>query len=52
MALDGDASRRVGDPYYIAEANPGAPSTDAGYRPPELKDFRMPQRASILPVTR
>jgi hypothetical protein len=52
MALVGDASRRVGDPYYFAEANPGPPSTVAGFRPPELKDFRMPQRASILPVTR
>jgi hypothetical protein len=52
IALIGKASRRVGDPYHFADANPGPPPTVAGYRAPELRDFRMPQRASMLPVTR
>jgi hypothetical protein len=52
IALVGKASRSVGDPYYFAAANPGPPRTVAGYKPPELTDFRMPQRASILPVAR
>jgi hypothetical protein len=44
--------RAVGDPYLFAEANPGPPATVPGYKPPELRDFRLPQRASILPVAR
>jgi hypothetical protein len=45
-------ARTVGDPYLFAEANPGPPPTVAGYRPPELRDFRVPQRASVLPTAR
>lgn len=52
VALIGQASRSVGEPYYFVETNPGPPATVAGYKPPELKDFRVPKRASILPVTR
>lgn len=52
VALIGQASRSVGTSYYFVESNPGPPATVAGYKPPELKDFRVPQRASILPVTR
>lgn len=48
----GGRGRIVGDPYYFAEANPGPPATVAGYKPPELKDFRVPQRAAILPGAR
>lgn len=51
-ALVGDASRSVGEPYYFVETNPGPPQTVAGYKPPERKDFRVPPRASILPVAR
>jgi Protein of unknown function (DUF2865) len=44
--------RAVGGPNLFAEANPGPPTTVPGYKPPELRDFRLPQRASILPITR
>jgi len=47
-----DGVRTVGDPYLFAEANPGPPQTVPGYKPPELRDFRLPQRASIVPVAR
>jgi hypothetical protein len=47
-----DGIRMIGDPYLFAEANPGPPPTVPGYKPPELRDFRIPQRASILPVAR
>ena len=52
MAIAGGGLRKVGDPYYFPETNPGPPATVAGYEPPELKDFRLPQRASVLPVSR
>ena len=52
VALIGKATRGVGSPYFFVEANPGPPATVAGYKPPELKDFRIPQKASILPVSR
>jgi len=52
VALIGEAKRSVGEPYYFVEANPGPPPTVAGYKPPERKDFRVPQRASMLSVTR
>jgi hypothetical protein len=52
FALVGKARRGVGDPYYLVEANPGAPATVAGYRPPEHKDFRVPRKAPTLSVTR
>jgi hypothetical protein len=48
VALVGNAERSVGEPYYFVETNPGPPATVAGYKPPELKDFRVPQRASML----
>lgn len=48
----GGTGRIVGDPYFFADANPGPPATVAGYKPPELKDYRVPQRAAILPVAR
>jgi len=48
VALVGNAERSVGEPYYFVEANPGPPATVAGYKPPERKDFRIPQRASVL----
>lgn len=52
ITLVGKASRSVGEPYYFVEANPGPPATIAGYKPPELKDFRVPRQSSMLPVTR
>jgi hypothetical protein len=48
VALVGNAQRSVGEAYYFVEANPGPPATVAGYKPPERKDFRVPQRASML----
>lgn len=44
--------RTVGDPLYAAETKTGPPPTVAGYEPPELTDFRVPQRATILPAGR
>jgi hypothetical protein len=52
IALVGKASRSVGDPYHLVEANPGPPPTVAGYKPPTRRDFRAPQRASIVPARR
>jgi len=52
VALVGKASRSVGESYYFVEGNPGPPTTVAGYKPPEFKDFRLPKRASMLRVTR
>jgi hypothetical protein len=42
--------RTVGDPYLFAETNAGPPATIAGYEPPVLEDFRVPQKASVLPA--
>ena len=52
VAAADSAVRTVGDPDYFAEAHPGPPPTVPGYEPPELKDFRLPQRATILPTGR
>lgn len=48
VALVGKAKRSVGEPYFFVEANPGPPATVAGFKAPELRDFRVPQRAPIL----
>lgn len=52
IALVGNASRGVGDPYYYVESPLGPPPTVPGYQRPEIEDFRRPQRASLLQITR
>jgi hypothetical protein len=52
VAADGSIVRTIGDPYLFAEANPGPPATIPGYKPPELKDFRLALKASMVPGTR
>ena len=44
--------RPVGKPYLFAEGNPGAPPTIAGFKPPEIKDFRAALHASMMPTLR
>jgi hypothetical protein len=52
VAADGSIVRTIGDPYLFAEANPGPPATVPGYTPPELKDFRLALKASMIPGPR
>jgi hypothetical protein len=52
VSADGSIVRTIGDPYLFAEANPGPPSTVPGYTPPELKDFRLALKASMIPGAR
>jgi hypothetical protein len=52
VAEDGSRVRAVGDPYLFAEANPGPPATIPGYTPPELTDFRLALKASMIPGLR
>jgi len=52
VAADGSIVRPIGDPYLFAEANPGPPATVPGYAPPELKDFRLALKASMIPGPR
>jgi hypothetical protein len=52
VAADGSTVRAVGDRYLFAEANPGPPPTVPGYKPPELKDFRLALKASMMPGPR
>jgi hypothetical protein len=52
IALVGNASRGVGDPYYHVESPLGPPPTVPGYQKPEIEDFRRPQRASLLQILR
>jgi hypothetical protein len=52
VAEDGSIVRTVGDPYLFVEANPGPPQTIPGYKAPELKDFRVAFKASMVPDLR
>jgi hypothetical protein len=52
VAADGSTVRTIGDPYLFAEATPGPPPTVPGYKPPELRDFRVALKASMLPAAR
>jgi hypothetical protein len=52
VAEDGSTVRAVGDPYLFVEANPGPPSTIPGHKVPELRDFRVALKATMLPSAR
>ena len=43
--------RTVGDPDYTNQGTTGPPATVPGFQPPELEDFRVPLKATMLPPT-
>jgi hypothetical protein len=47
-----DEMRTVGDPHYFPELEIGPPATVAGYEPPELVDYRLPEKSSALRAIR
>jgi hypothetical protein len=47
-----DIMRTVGDPHYFPELVIGPPATVAGYEPPDLVDYRLPEKSSALRAIR